>query len=50
MLTGEIPFARFTGAAAETLAILADEEVDDILIAVIAVGNAVLPEDGCGLD
>lgn len=50
MLTCEISFACFTGAAAETLAILADEEVDDVLIAVVAVGHAVLTEDGCRLN
>jgi hypothetical protein len=49
VLTDKIPFTRFTGAVPVTLAV-ADEEVDDVLIAVVAVGYSVLPEDGRRLD
>lgn len=50
VLTGKISFARFTGAAAEPLPILADEEVNEVLIAVLAVRHTVLPKYGCRLD
>lgn len=50
VLTGEISFARLARTAAESLAVLTDKEVDDVLIAVVSIGHAVLPEDGCKLD
>lgn len=50
VLTGEIPFARLARTAAESLPVFTDEEVNDVLISVVAVGHAILPEYGCGLD
>lgn len=50
VLTGEASRATLTGAATESLAVLADEEVDNVLIAVVAIGDAVLPKDARCLD
>ena len=49
MFTDEISFPCFTGAVSVSLAV-ADEEVDDVLIVVVAVSYSVLSEDGCRLD